>query len=89
MAYQKDELEIGALWIKTSRNGVEFMSGTVNGLDIVCFRNKGTNPKSPAWTIKKSQPRDGQSAGTRQLDTRESEPRDSRVDDINAEDIPF
>lgn len=55
---------LGALWIKTSAKGVEFMSGNieVNGqkIEIVAFRNdKGDNPKKPDWKILKSQPREG------------------------------
>lgn len=81
---ESDDREIGALWAKTSRNGAEFLSGTINGVDVVCFRNAkaADNPKAPAWRVLKSQPRDGQSEGTRRLDTREPPlRRDSRVDD--------
>ena len=54
----KDENEIGALWIKTSAKGLEFMSGTVNGQDVVLFRNTNKkNEKQPDWRVLKSQPR--------------------------------
>ena len=58
MAYEKDDREIGCVWTKTSAKGVEFMSGTVNGEEIVMFRAKET-PKGPTWRILKSQPREG------------------------------
>jgi hypothetical protein len=60
MPYEKNPDEIGALWIKTSRNGVEFMSGTVNGVDVVCFRSKSKSDKAPAWNVLKSKPKDGE-----------------------------
>jgi uncharacterized protein (DUF736 family) len=83
MGFEKDPNELGALWAKTSRNGAEFLSGTINGVDVVCFKVKTQTAKGPTWRVLKSQPRDGQSAGTRNLDTRESGPRDSRVDDTD------
>jgi uncharacterized protein (DUF736 family) len=81
MAYEKDPAELGALWAKTSAKGVEFLSGTINGVEVVCFKNtKGEgNPKAPAWRVLKSQPRDGQAESTRRLDSREGPRLDSRV----------
>lgn len=53
---------IGALWIKQSKSGTEFMSGyiEINGqkIDIVVFKNdKGDNDRKPDWKILRSQPR--------------------------------
>lgn len=49
---------IGALWVKTSRNGLEYMSGTINGQEVVVYRNKYKNAaKHPDWRIYKSQPK--------------------------------
>jgi uncharacterized protein (DUF736 family) len=60
MPFEKDENEIGALWAKTSAKGNEFMSGTINGVDVVCFKAKPSpSGKGPAWRVLKSQPRDG------------------------------
>lgn len=59
MPFERDENEIGALWIKTSRNGNEFMSGTINGQDVVVFRNTNKrSEKAPDWRVMKSQPRE-------------------------------
>ena len=59
MPFEKDENEIGALWAKTSAKGNEFMSGTIDGMDVVCFRNtKKTSEKQPDWRVLKSKPRE-------------------------------
>ena len=57
MPYEKDPNEIGAIWEKTSAKGTEFLSGVINGVDIVCFRAKPTE-RGPQWRVLKSQPRD-------------------------------
>jgi hypothetical protein len=64
MAFTKDENEIGALWSKTSGKGVEFMSGTIEGVgDVVCFKAKpSASGKGPAWRVLKSTPRGEQRA---------------------------
>jgi hypothetical protein len=53
---------IGALWVKTSAKGVDFMSGNIeiNGqnIELVVFKNdKGENEKRPDWKVYRSQPR--------------------------------
>jgi uncharacterized protein (DUF736 family) len=65
----KNEKSIGALWVKTSRNNEDFMSGEVeiNGQKhpIVVFANRfyqqdteaGKNP--PAWRVFAGKPREG------------------------------
>lgn len=82
MAFEKDPNEIGCLWAKESAKG-PYLTGEINGMAVVCFAVKSSNPKAPAWRVLKSQPRDGQSAGTRRLDTREDDRRPSRVDDTD------
>lgn len=59
MAYEKkDDAELGALWIKSSARG-EYMTGEINGVKVVCFRNtQKRSDKSPDWRILKSQPRE-------------------------------
>ncbi|MCR4375643.1 MAG: hypothetical protein NUW22_12420 [Acidobacteria bacterium] len=89
MAYEKDPAELGALWVRVSQSGARYMTGTISGVDVVCFENKNKQGKQPDWRVKKSEPRDGQSAGTRKLDTREDERRPSRVDDADSDGIPF
>lgn len=92
MPYEKDPKERGAAWVRVSQNGTRYMTGyvEVNGqkLDIVMFENKKKTGKQPDWKILESTPLEGQSAGTRNLDTREAPRRDSRVDDTDSE-IPF
>ena len=80
MAYEKNPNEIGALWIKTSKKGIEFMSGTINGVDVVCFRANKKTEKQPDWNVLKSELRDD--SKTRQRDAREAPRRDSQVDDV-------
>lgn len=82
MPYEKDDSEIGALWAKTSRNGTEFLSGTINGVEVVCFRSKSQSPKAPAWTVLKSKPRDGGAPEPRPM-------HNANVPPLTDEDIPF
>lgn len=62
VAYEQDPNELGALWLKDGRNG-EYMTGTINGVKVVCFLNKkwveGGN--LPKWRVMKSVPK-GESA---------------------------
>jgi len=57
MPYEKDPNECGALWEKTSAKGVQFLSGVINGVDVVCFKAKPVE-RGPTWRVLKSQPRD-------------------------------
>ena len=54
---EKNPDELGALWVKSGAKG-EYMTGTINGQPVVCFRNKSDNPKAPAWRVLKSKPKD-------------------------------
>lgn len=87
MAYEKDPRELGALWVRVSANGTRYMTGKIGNEDVVVFENKNKKGKAPDYRVMRSEPRDGQSSGTRKLDTREEDRRPSRVDD--ADDIAF
>jgi len=53
------EHEIGALWLKTSQKGTKFMTGKINGVDVVVFKNQfKEQDKHPDYRVYKSQPRD-------------------------------
>lgn len=56
--YKKDETELGALWVRTNPDGSKRMTGTINGVDVVCWPVKSDNPKAPAFRVKKSLPRE-------------------------------
>lgn len=75
MPFEKNPDEIGALWLRTSANGAEYMTGEVNGEKIVAFRVKNPTPKGPTWRILKSKPRE--------------EARPSRVDDADDDPLGF
>lgn len=46
------EEKIGALWIKESRNGDEYMSGIIGGKKVVCFKNtRKKESKHPDWNV--------------------------------------
>ena len=53
---EKNPDEIGALWVKSSGKG-DYMTGTVNGVGVVCFKNTSDNPKAPQWRVLKSRPK--------------------------------
>lgn len=54
--------EIGALWLRTSKAGNKFMSGKINGHDVVVFKNthKQDGEKTPDYRVFRSTPRDSQ-----------------------------
>jgi len=56
MSGANDPNELGALWSKQSAKG-EYLSGTINGIAVVCFRNdKATaENKQPYWRVLKAQ----------------------------------
>ena len=58
----KDPNELGALWIKSGNRG-EYMTGTINGVAVVCFKNDRKTGNQPDWRVLKSQPK-----GTRSND---------------------
>lgn len=72
MAYEKDQNELGALWVRVSQNGRRYMSGTINGVEVVCFENLKKQGKQPDWRVLKSE-------------KREAKPEPSRVDDTEIE----
>ena len=58
MAFEKDPNEIGALWVKTSASGKDYMTGNIDGIGpVVVFRAKPSE-KGPAWRVLKSKPKD-------------------------------
>lgn len=56
----KDPNEIGALWLKESKNGNSFFSGKIDGVgDVVVFANtKKTKENQPDYRVLKSRPRE-------------------------------
>lgn len=51
--------ELGALWSKKSNGGAEFMTGTINGVKVVVFKNRNkTEDKHPDWHVLKAKPRE-------------------------------
>jgi uncharacterized protein (DUF736 family) len=76
MPFEKDENELGALWAKTSGKGVEYLSGTIEGVgDVVCFAAKPTaSGKGPTWRVLKSQPKgERESKPSRRYEGKEDE----------------
>jgi uncharacterized protein (DUF736 family) len=62
MAYERDPNELGALWLKSGAKGEYYMTGTINGEKVVCFRARKQSDKSPDWRVLKSVPRDDRTA---------------------------
>ena len=54
----KNPDELGALWEKSGSRGV-YMTGTINGVAVVLFRNDRKEPgsKQPDWRVLKSKPK--------------------------------
>jgi len=57
MAYEKNQDELGALWLKSGSKGA-YMTGEINGVKVFCTPTKSDNPKAPAWRVMKSKPRE-------------------------------
>ena len=51
MAYEKNPDELGALWAKESSKG-PYLTGEINGVKVVCFRNDRKTGKQPDWRVK-------------------------------------
>lgn len=54
---EKNPDELGALWSKAGAKG-EYLTGTINGVAVVCFKNTSDNPKAPQWRVLKAKPRE-------------------------------
>lgn len=54
----KDPNELGALWAKTSARG-DYFTGTINGVNVVVFRNdrKAPGSNAPDWRVLKAKPK--------------------------------
>ena len=74
MAYEKNPDELGALWLKSGSKG-PYMTGTINGVNVFCTPTKSDNPKSPAWRVMKSKPKE------------QVTPTDNQQ--MNDQDVPF
>lgn len=52
----KNPDELGALWEKSSARG-PYMTGTINGVAVVVFKNDKQTDKQPDWRVLKSKPK--------------------------------
>jgi len=94
MTYQENAerpKELGALWIKTSKKGVQYMSGMIEieGVKhaIVCFANKKSKDTQPDYKIMPNQPlRNSQQENQQALN---NEGASENIEDVKVEDIPF
>jgi hypothetical protein len=57
MAFEKNPDDLGALWEKSGGKG-PYMTGTINGVKVVCFQNKSDNANAPQWRVMKAKPRE-------------------------------
>jgi uncharacterized protein (DUF736 family) len=73
--------ELGGLWLKTSQGGKRYMSGRIDGVDVVVFKNehKQDGERTPDYRVYRSQPRG---------DAKPAEQAPGKLDDLDDE-IPF
>lgn len=57
---EKDPNEIGVLWLKVSAKNKPYLSGIIEGRNVVVFKNKKTSEKQPDYKILLSKPREPQ-----------------------------
>ena len=73
---------LGGLWLRTSKKGTKFFSGTINGERVVIFKaREKRNEKSPDYEVFRSEPpvaRTAQASSAQASDT-----------GITDADIPF
>lgn len=51
-----DKKDIGALWQKKTKTGATFLSGTINDVDVVIFKNDyKKEDRHPDWKVYPSQ----------------------------------
>jgi hypothetical protein len=76
----KDD-KLGALWCGKSQNGVEYMSGEINGKRVIVFKNKfKKEDKHPDYVIYKAIDKDDMPQNTQQINISQN-----KYDD----DVPF
>ena len=56
MAFERDENEIGALWVKTGPKG-DYMTGVINGQGVVVFKVSSGSDRAPNWRVLKAKPK--------------------------------
>lgn len=95
MTYQKNEgtPAIGALWVKTSKKGTQYMSGTIEidgqKMNIVCFANKKTKDSQPDYRILPSEDRPPRQQQEQEYNQAALSSASDDGREINVEDIPF
>ena len=80
--------DIGALWIKTSKGGKMYMSGTVGDQRVVLFRNERKQPgeRTPDWRVYLETPREA--TPVEQIHTALTSAV-RHASDVGSDDIPF
>lgn len=80
--------DIGALWVKTSKAGKTYLSGTIQGQRVVVFRNerKQEGERTPDWRVYPDTPRE--TAPVEQIHTALTSAV-RQVSDVTGDDIPF
>lgn len=55
----KDPNEIGALWTRVSKNNTTYLTGKIDGKDVVIFKNRDKKTdKHPDYRVLLSKPRE-------------------------------
>lgn len=55
MPHERKDDELGALWLRTGRQG-EYLSGTINGVKVIAFWNERATAENqqPHWRVKRA-----------------------------------
>lgn len=82
---EKDPDELGALWAreyldKRTGDTLTRLTGTVGGVDVVCWPVDRKHDNQPTWRVKRSRPRSAKTAAS---------PEETATVKITADDIPF
>lgn len=97
MPYQNNQPNpaIGALWIKQSKKGTQYMSGNIEidgkKIAIVCFANKKTKDNQPDYRILPSEDRPPRQQREQEYNQQalSEQGQAPEADEIQVSDIPF
>ncbi len=88
MSAQEQKKSIGGIWIKTARNGSEYLSIKIGDKNFVAFQNrKKDGSNQPDYYI--PEPMDGQRPQHREDLTASIQPRQEQQSNVMDEEVPF
>lgn len=88
---ENNKKHVGALWIKTSKKGTQFLAGKIGATDVVIFQNGyKDNDVKPDYLVYKSEKKSSNpSLETKAPTAKPTQPALGSFTTMTEEDIPF